>query len=371
MKQPIVVAIAIGVVLAACGSPAPSGSVVAISRPSNARVSPTPLPTPVQIPPQPTTAVGPLPATVLATIPYKAVGVGAGVNAYSTAFGFGSLWVPIDEAPHGWLLRIDATTNKLVARIPVGQSPGSVGIADRSVWVANDNGDGRTTFAGQNTLTRIDPATNRVVDTIEVEVGGPIAAGFGAIWVMGDQDGDGNGVLRRLNAETGRLTATFALSGEPVVSCDALWTIDTVIGTGTSEVSVVSQVDPKTGRRIHRWPIIAGGAGVPQDAAAGCVSIAVPEDNPLTSEIAAVSLQEGIESPGPTIPTPVQVVGGALWSVTPDGVVQAMDRLNQPTGTETKLPQPATDYGSWRFLHVEGAYWVVGQNGAFRVGLAP
>jgi hypothetical protein len=368
MKQAFVVGLATAVLLAACGRPAPTAS-VDVARPSPSSAAPTEPSSPPQITVQPTAATGPASATVVATIPYKAAGVGAGVNALNTITGLGSLWVPIDEAPHGSLLRINTTTNTLVARIPVGQSPGSVAIAGGSVWVANDNGDGSATFAGQNTLTRIDPTTDRVVDTIKVEVGGPIAAGFGAIWVMSDQNSDGNGLLRKLDAATGRPIATFALTGEPVVSCGALWTIDTVIGTGTSGVSVVSQIDPVTGQRLHRWPVIAGGAGVPEDSLGGCVSIAVPEENPLTSVISTVSLEEGIESPGPTIPTPVEVVGGALWSVTPDGIVQPLDQHDQPTGTPTKLPQAATDFGDWLFLWVGGSYWVVGQNGAFRIGL--
>ena len=377
MKQAVVVGLVVALVLTACGSPAPSASIVAIAYPSTDRVPATPPPSPAQIKVQPTTAPGPAAATVIATIPIHPLGIGAGVNALNTVTGFGSLWVATDETPHGWLLRIDATTNKLLARIPIGQDPGSVAITDGSVWVGNNNGDGSMTFPGQrplpltghNTLIRIDPATNRVVETVKVQVGGPIAAGFDAIWVMGDQDGDGNGVLRKIDAATGRLTATFDLTGEPVVSCGALWTIDTVIATGTSEVSLVSQIDPKTGQRIHRWPVIAGGAGVPQDTLSGCVSIAVPEDNPLTSTISAVSLEEGIESPGPTIPTPAQVVGGRLWSVTPDGIVQPLDQQDQPAGSPTELPQAATDNGNWRFLEVGGTYWVVGQNGAFRVGL--
>ncbi len=55
--------------------------------------------------------------------------------------------------------RIDPATNTIVERIPVGDDPIAVAVGDGSVWVTNYL-DG--------TVSRIDPATNEVVQTIEV-----------------------------------------------------------------------------------------------------------------------------------------------------------------------------------------------------------
>ena len=56
------------------------------------------------------------------------------------------------------MTRIDAGTNSAV-QIPVGDEPVAVAVGAGSVWVAN---------AGDGTVSRIDPATRKVVKTIEV-----------------------------------------------------------------------------------------------------------------------------------------------------------------------------------------------------------
>jgi YVTN family beta-propeller protein len=72
--------------------------------------------------------------------------------------------------------RIDPSTRKVVATIPVGKGPDNAAIAgDGTVFVPD-------VTAG--TVSRIDPATNKVVDTIEVGAQPfPIAFAFGDIWV--------------------------------------------------------------------------------------------------------------------------------------------------------------------------------------------
>jgi YVTN family beta-propeller protein len=72
--------------------------------------------------------------------------------------------------------RIDPTTRKVVATIPVGEGPDNAAIAaDGTVFVPN-------VTAG--TVSRIDPATNKVVDTLTVgSMPYPIAFAFGDIWV--------------------------------------------------------------------------------------------------------------------------------------------------------------------------------------------
>src|SRR5215469_2540837 len=54
------------------------------------------------------------------------------------------------------VLRIDPTTNKVVADISVGSGPGGVAIGEGSVWVAN---------SADYSISRINPTTNKVVAT--------------------------------------------------------------------------------------------------------------------------------------------------------------------------------------------------------------
>ena len=70
---------------------------------------------------------------------------------------------------------MDRETGVTVAKIPVGLGASGVAADDEGVWVAN---------GGETTVMRIDPATNKVVATIELGVRpDKIAVGEGAVWV--------------------------------------------------------------------------------------------------------------------------------------------------------------------------------------------
>ena len=73
-----------------------------------------------------------------------------------------------------FVTRIDPSTYA-AAQIGVGQEPKGVAVGAGAVWVAN---------AGDGTVSRVDPATRKVVNTIEVgnrPVGVVVAAGL--VWV--------------------------------------------------------------------------------------------------------------------------------------------------------------------------------------------
>jgi YVTN family beta-propeller protein len=81
--------------------------------------------------------------------------------------GAGSVW--ITNTSDGTVYRIDPVSNKVTGKITVGKQPSGIAFDGDSIWVANEL---------SNTVSRIDPATNEVKATISVE-GGPsyIAAG--------------------------------------------------------------------------------------------------------------------------------------------------------------------------------------------------
>jgi virginiamycin B lyase len=86
-----------------------------------------------------------------------------------------AIWVHNGQA--GTLVRIDPSTNMLVATIPVGHGEGGVALGQGAVWVANPT---------EGTLSRIDPQTNKVVATItlapQAEVQG-LTVRLNAVWV--------------------------------------------------------------------------------------------------------------------------------------------------------------------------------------------
>ncbi len=99
-------------------------------------------------------------------------------GSFGIAFGpadHEAVW--ITSSDHHSVTRVDPHTNLVVETIAVGKSPRFIAAGDGGVWTINQT-DG--------TVSRIDPKTNKVVATIEVGIpggGGEIAVGEGSVWV--------------------------------------------------------------------------------------------------------------------------------------------------------------------------------------------
>jgi virginiamycin B lyase len=96
-------------------------------------------------------------------------------GSFTAAFGEGAVWVTSTE--NNFLTRIDPQTNLIVETIAVGKSPRFLAIGEGAVWILNQ---------GDGSVSRVDPKTNKLTATIEVGVAGPggdIAAGEGSVWV--------------------------------------------------------------------------------------------------------------------------------------------------------------------------------------------
>jgi virginiamycin B lyase len=173
------------------------------------------------------------------------------------AFGAGSLWATTFDTDE--LLRVDARTNALVARIPLVHGQSAVhwlGFGEGSVWVSNFE---------HNSVSRIDPATNTVVATIPVTLNPTgVAVGAGSVWVTNHRAG------------------------------------------------TISRIDPARNHVVAEIPVGPAGQGGPQMIAAGAGAIWVtvpnatalvrvdPESNAVVARIAegptCGSLAEGFDS---------------------------------------------------------------------------
>lgn len=124
-----------------------------------------------------------------------------------------------------------------------------------SVWVAAYGVPGGA-GADQKAVIRIDASTNEVVATIPTEVvpgwevgGGGLAYGFGSVWVTGygHVDGDLEGVLVRIDPATDQVVASVALGGrggaDIAVSSTGVWV---AVGGPGQDPGVVARVDPNT-----------------------------------------------------------------------------------------------------------------------------
>ena len=131
---------------------------------------------------------------VLARIP-------VGIVPFDMAATDSSVWVTAYWADQ--LVRIDAKTNQVVARFTVPDGAGGLAVSDQAVWITG-------TVAG--TLTRIDPSTNQVVATIPIDCAGPCYVGSMPLPVLATEDAvwvhaEGIGTLVRVDPQTNRIVA--------------------------------------------------------------------------------------------------------------------------------------------------------------------
>lgn len=96
-------------------------------------------------------------------------------GCYTPAFGFDAVWVTCTKQNE--IVRVDPADNTIAARIRIGPQPRFLSAGEGSVWTLNQ---------GDGTVSRIDPATNKLAATVEVGIpgeGGDISAAEGSVWV--------------------------------------------------------------------------------------------------------------------------------------------------------------------------------------------
>jgi YVTN family beta-propeller protein len=144
------------------------------------------------------------------------------------AVGGGAVWVGQSA---GGVAEVDPTSNRIVTKFPVGNSPSSIATGSGSVWIADDV---------DNTVTRIDPRTAAAV-TATTPVGqGPAAidVGAGAVWVANTEDD----TVSRLDPTTTAVTETIPVGARPTgvaASDEAVWIANSLGGS-------VSRINPET-----------------------------------------------------------------------------------------------------------------------------
>jgi streptogramin lyase len=133
------------------------------------------------------------------------------------AVGAGGLWA--SSASTGSVRRIDLSTVRPGAPIPVGRGPAGVTVAHGLVWVANSRG---------GTVSRVDPAIHSVLGD-PIAVGGRpsgIGAGTSAVWVASAAED----AVTRLDLGSGeRVGAPIEVGAEPgavAVGETAVWVAD-------------------------------------------------------------------------------------------------------------------------------------------------
>jgi YVTN family beta-propeller protein len=174
------------------------------------------------------------------------------------AVGAGAVWVSVNDFTEGEpethsVLRIDPSTNEIVATIPVGTA-GNLAVGLDALWTI-DSIDGP-----QDTVVRIDPATNQVIDTIPI---GPyafdVAVDASGVWVTRDFDGSGrSGEVIRIDPATNEIVARIPVDGrirDVVVGEGGVWVVDSTstLRRGPSLI----HIDPQTNEVVATIPGLA------------------------------------------------------------------------------------------------------------------
>jgi virginiamycin B lyase len=181
-------------------------------------------------------------------------------------FGYGSVWVPLC-GKHPGLVRISTLTNRITAALPIAPAGAEGGIAagGDSVWMVTDK---------NGTLSRIDPVTNKLRQTISIPAGSynPLFA-YGIVWVTGFD----TSIVTAVNASSGSVLASIAVGPKPrflTTGAQSIWTLNQ--GDGT-----VSRVDEE--RKEVTATIQVGIPGAGGDICFGGGSVwATVFDVPLT-----------------------------------------------------------------------------------------
>lgn len=151
------------------------------------------------------------------------------------AFGFSSVWIPVcGKKPT--LIRVDAQKNAVIATLPVPavEAEGGIATSGDSVWLVTDK---------NGTLSRIDPLTNSVRQTIFIPPGSynPIFSN-GIVWVTGLE----RSVVTAVDALTGSVLDSAPVGPKPrflTAGSGSIWTLNQ--GDGT-----LSRVDEKSRRVV-------------------------------------------------------------------------------------------------------------------------
>jgi serine/threonine-protein kinase len=147
---------------------------------------------------------------------------------------YGSLWVVTQS---GYVYSVDPATGEQIARVRVGATSYQVMSTPGAIWVSN---------RGDSTLTKVDPKTNKPVDTVPtpgVQPGGMVFAS-GSLWI-GDDTSSSNHLLR-MNLDSGELTKVRSGGARPAYLAEVdgdVWVSN--YGDGT-----VSHIDGRSGRLV-------------------------------------------------------------------------------------------------------------------------
>ncbi len=311
-----------------------------------------------EVVPAPDASTAPaLPAAVPATIAAK---VTLDARPTAMAHGAGSIWVANGDI----VSRIDPATNRVVASVTLG--PGaSVGAGDAGVWISS---------YGANVVGRVDPATNTVLAAVAVVGPDFVTVDRTDVWVTSSDAG----TVTRIDPVKNEVVATISVGSYPaaVATGDGTVWVTRIVPIGDTVAQVV-RIDPATNTVATRtslprvvlptldrfgteWPmhaVVADGDLWVAHTVAGVVS----RSDRTTGVIAAsIPLVEGVEA--------ITAADGFIWVTVSSLESTLLDqsviaKIDPRTNTVVEVlgvgeRRSATGRGLVGLAAVEGSLWV-------------
>jgi YVTN family beta-propeller protein len=185
--------------------------------------------------------VGPLPSRATIQV---------GRQPTTVVIGQGAAWVAnkLDNS----VSRIDPQTNRVVATIPVPDGVADLAVGADAVWTGGDRQGVEVAR-----VVRIDPRTNRVVATLRVAQPQDVTLGFGSVWVPSGR----SGLVVRIDPQTNTATSSIRVAGKPstiAVGAGAVW-------VKPSDLGSVQRIDPQTNTVTATVPVASGLYGLAVD----------------------------------------------------------------------------------------------------------
>jgi YVTN family beta-propeller protein len=277
---------------------------------------------------------------------YVAATVNVGRSPSGVAIDATGVWVT-----NWWdntLSKINPATNTVLSVVPVTlegtEGPEAITTGGGSLWLTTSEFSETDTLAGS--VLRIDPATGTVLANIPGGRGAySIAYGLGAVWVANVMDGN----VQRIDPATNAVTATIPITGAFGIAVDAtaVWVAGV---TGT-----VSRIDPATNlivATIHTQATAAnvavgnGSIWVSHPGTVAAANGSVSRINPATNQVIAnIPLGEQ--------PFALAAAGGSIWVALYN--LPTLIRINP--ATNTILSRTTLSSGVYAMAGTDRAVW--------------
>jgi YVTN family beta-propeller protein len=268
-----------------------------------------------------------------------------GMAADSTA-----VWVHNSE--QGTVVRVDPTTNQVVATIHVGHGLGDVVLQGGFVWVGNHD---------DSTVSKIDPKSNKVVDTIAL----PPPTGFlgtspGTVWVASK----GNSEVMKIDPSTDKVVTSVMVPGGPTWSsfgARSLWICihdSSAVGLARMDLTTNNAdttIDIGSTQGYSCGGVAASDSGVWVELldSTQTYDLGMARIDPATNKVVAT-----IILPQSSQTSTLAVDGQGVWSAVPDlGLLYISTKTNQATGFLSMQDPYAIAVGA-------GSVWVMNSQGS-------